>query len=84
MNNRRPLSDGMRARLRKLGNPYASLQLSDEDEGAIIHPSKSPQELTLELTQNPWATQHSNYQRDSWWRPPYRQRRARAAVPLSM
>jgi hypothetical protein len=31
MNNHRPLSDAVRARLRKLGNPYASLQLSDED-----------------------------------------------------
>jgi len=30
------------------------------------------------------ASQHSNYQRGSWWRPPYRQRRARAAVPFSM
>ena len=56
MNNRRPLSNAVRARLRQLGNPYASLQLSDEDESADIHPSKSPQELTLELTQNPWAT----------------------------
>jgi hypothetical protein len=56
MNNRRPLSDAVRARLRKLGNPYASLQLSDEDEGAVVHPANSPKELTLELTQNPWAT----------------------------
>jgi hypothetical protein len=56
MNNRRPLSDAVRARLRNLGNPYASLQLSDEDEGAVIHPIKSAKELTLQLTQNPWAT----------------------------
>jgi hypothetical protein len=58
MNDRRPLSDAVRARLRQLGNPYASLQLSDEDEdeSAVIHASKSSKELTLELTQNPWAT----------------------------
>lgn len=56
MNNRRPLSDAVRARLRQLGNPYASLQLLDEDEGAVTRPSTSPQELTLKLTQNPWAT----------------------------
>jgi hypothetical protein len=56
MNNRRPLSDAVRARLCEMGNPYASLQLSDEDEGAVIHPIESPKELTLEMTQNPWAT----------------------------
>jgi hypothetical protein len=56
MNNRRPLSDAVRARLRQLGNPYASLQLSDEDDDAVTHPSTSPKELTLKLTQNPWAT----------------------------
>jgi hypothetical protein len=56
MNNRRSLSDAVRVHLRKLGNLYASLQLWDEDEGAVVQPSKSPKELTLELTQNPWAT----------------------------
>jgi hypothetical protein len=64
MNNHRPLSDAVRARLRQLGNPYASLQLSDEDEGAVIHPSKSPQELTLELTQNPWTTPSAHESQD--------------------
>lgn len=56
MNNRRLLSDAIRARLRKLGNPYASLQLSDEDEGAVNYPIKSAKELALQLTPNPWAT----------------------------
>lgn len=51
-------SDAVSARLRELGNPYASLQISEEaEEGvtAVASPEESV-ELTLTQSQNPWAT----------------------------